>query len=178
MSHPFQAEQELRERRTHNAVQGPADDGDGASLMTVDKDSPGVRRIEAITATWSKIDKIWFIVALVVLTCASGWGCLLTSDGRNTAATVLGTFQALALTEFGEAGKAGMVRTVRQVLTSATLPITAKLSDYIGRGFMLNMTVIFWIVGAAVTAKSTGLGSYLPGFLLYTLGHVAGNSEV
>lgn len=94
-----------------------------------------------------------------------------------TASTVLGTFQQIALNEFGQSGNAGMVRTVRQVLTSATLPISAKLSDYVGRGFMLNVTVVLWIVGAAVTAKSTGLGSYLPGFLLYTLGHVAGNSE-
>jgi len=70
-----------------------------------------------------------------------------------------------------------MVRTVRQVLTSASLPITAKLSDYIGRTFMLNLTVIFWLIGPIVVATSTGLGSYLPGFLLYTLGHVAGNSE-
>lgn len=69
MSQPFAEEQELRDRRTHNLGSGPADDGDGASISTVDKDSPGVRRIEAITTTWNKVDKIWFIVALVILTC-------------------------------------------------------------------------------------------------------------
>lgn len=89
----------------------------------------------------------------------------------------MGTYQAFALNEWGVAGKSGLIRTVRQVLTSSTLPITAKLSDYIGRTFMLNLTVLCWIVGPILVATSTGLGMYIPGFLLYTLGHVAGNSE-
>jgi MFS family permease len=70
-----------------------------------------------------------------------------------------------------------MIRTVRQVLTSASLPITAKLSDYVGRPFVIWMTVFFWIIGTAITATSHSLGQYIPGFLLYTLGHVAGNSK-
>lgn len=63
-----------------------------------------------------------------------------------------------------------MVKTVRQVLASPLLPITAKLSDYMGRGFILNCTVLFWVVGTVVCATSNGLGGYLPGFLLYTIG--------
>lgn len=89
----------------------------------------------------------------------------------------MGTYQAHALDEFGAAGNSGMVRVVRQVLTASTLPITAKLSDYIGRTFILVMTAVFWIIGPVIVATSTGLGSYLPGFLIYTLGHVCGNSK-
>lgn len=63
-----------------------------------------------------------------------------------------------------------MVKTVRQVLASAALPVTAKLSDYMGRGFILNCTVLFWVVGTIVAATSSGLAGYLPGFLIYTLG--------
>lgn len=85
------------------------------------------------------------------------------------------TYQQLALNEFGQSANAGLVGTVRQVLTSASLPITAKMADYIGRGFILNCTVLFWIVGGVVVATSHNLGGWLPGFLLYTLGHVAGN---
>lgn len=89
----------------------------------------------------------------------------------------MGTYQAHALDEFGAAGKSGMVRTVRQVLTASTLPITAKLSDYVGRTFILALCAIFWIIGPALVAGSSSLGGYLPGFLIYTLGHVCGNSE-
>lgn len=89
----------------------------------------------------------------------------------------MGTYQAIALDEFGMSGKSGMVRTVRQVLTASTLPITAKLSDYIGRTFMLACTAIFWIIGPVLVGGSQGFAMYLPGFLIYTLGHVCGNSE-
>lgn len=99
------------------------------------------------------------------------------SDIKSLGANILNTYGAIALNEFKETGSSGMVRTVRQVLTSATLPVTAKMTDYFGRSFMLSATIVFWIVGPIVFATSTGLGGYISGFLLYTMGHVAGNSE-
>jgi SIT family siderophore-iron:H+ symporter-like MFS transporter len=87
----------------------------------------------------------------------------------------MGTYQSHALNDMGEAGRAGMVRTVRQVLTATTLPITAKLSDYVGRTFILCATALFWIIGPVIVATSHSLGAYMPGFLIYTLGHVCGN---
>ncbi|BEJ11929.1 hypothetical protein CspHIS471_0203890 [Cutaneotrichosporon sp. HIS471] len=155
-----------RQRRDDQAVfhAHDANDGETESIMAVDKDSPGVRRIEAIVSTWTTKDRVYFLTALVVMTYA-----------RSLAASLMGTYQSHALNDMGEAGRAGMVRTVRQVLTATTLPITAKLSDYVGRTFILAMTAICWIIGPALVASSNDLGTYLPGFLIYTLGHVCGN---
>ncbi|CAK9783834.1 putative Siderochrome-iron uptake transporter [Cutaneotrichosporon oleaginosum] len=156
-------EQTVRQR--HQAADGIYADTDQLSIgAPLEKKSPGVLKMDAITKSWTRNLKIIFFSTLVVM-----------SYGRLLAASVIGTYQSIALDEWGVTGKAAMVRTIRQVLTATSLVVTAKLTDYIGRGFMLNTTALFWLVGPIVVATSTGLGSYIPGFLLYTLGHVAGN---
>jgi len=91
--------------------------------------------------------------------------------------TVIATYQSIALDEWGITHKSGMIGTVRQALTSASLPIFAKLSDYIGRLFVLGGAVTLWIVGPILVATAGGLAQWLPGYVMYTLGHVAANSE-
>lgn len=64
---------ELRQRRDHEQTvfqAQDANDADNQSVMAVDKDSPGVRRIEAIVSTWSRKDRVYFLGALVVMTYA------------------------------------------------------------------------------------------------------------
>lgn len=66
---------ELRQRREHEQAQqvyhtADPNDADNASVMTTDKDSPGVRRIEAITSVWNMKDRVIFLGALVVMTYA------------------------------------------------------------------------------------------------------------
>lgn len=65
---------ELRRRRNEQEEQvyhtADANDADHASVMTTDKDSPGVRRIEAITSVWTMKDRVVFLGALVVMTYA------------------------------------------------------------------------------------------------------------
>jgi hypothetical protein len=38
-------------------------------LASTQVQSPGIRRIEAITKAWNKTDKIWFIIGILLLTC-------------------------------------------------------------------------------------------------------------
>lgn len=75
MSRPVDEErqQELRHR---NAPSPGSDD-----LSKVESKSPGVRRMEAINDVWTRTNKIWFIVALVILTCTSP-GCDM-ADGQT-----------------------------------------------------------------------------------------------
>lgn len=83
----------------------------------------------------------------------------------------------MALNEFGDSHKRGMISTVRQTMTASVGPIFAKLSDYYGRSTLLYLCCIFWIVGATTAATSHGLSQYLPGYLLHTLGHASGNGK-
>lgn len=56
-------QQELRQRH----VTGD----DDVDFSKVQSKSPGVRRMEAINDVWTFKNKMWFIVALVILTCKS-----------------------------------------------------------------------------------------------------------
>lgn len=56
-------QQELRQRH--------ATGDDDVDFSKVQSKSPGVRRMEAINDVWTFKNKMWFIVALVILTCES-----------------------------------------------------------------------------------------------------------
>lgn len=59
-------QRELRQR--HLGARDDSDVGVGVDIA-YDEKSPGVRRIEAITSLWTRTNKIWFVVALVLFTC-------------------------------------------------------------------------------------------------------------
>lgn len=65
MTKQYHEEEGVRQRPLANNV---ADEEEEA-IHSSDAKSPGVRRIEAITNAWSKINKIEFIIALMFFTC-------------------------------------------------------------------------------------------------------------
>jgi hypothetical protein len=68
MSH----QQELRHREQRQQPDDLPPDysgEDNTSIVGRDEKSPGIRRIEAINKAWNFKDKIWFFIALCVLTC-------------------------------------------------------------------------------------------------------------
>jgi hypothetical protein len=56
----------MRRRRADDHMIDP--DGDASSVFTVEKDSPGVRRMEAMTSIWDHKGKIAFLCSLVIMT--------------------------------------------------------------------------------------------------------------
>lgn len=60
---------ELRQRTRQSELEGHQHHDDNGSVVASDRASPGVARIEAITTAWNRTNKIWFLVALILLTC-------------------------------------------------------------------------------------------------------------
>lgn len=61
---------ELRQRRNRpedEIYPANGDNSDQASIMTTDKDSPGVRRIEAMTSMWTLKHRVVFLGTLIVM---------------------------------------------------------------------------------------------------------------
>lgn len=78
-------------------------------------------------------------------------------------------YQAAALSSWGSAAQTSTLGVTRAVVSAATQPIYAKLSDFLGRPFVIMVFTVIYVVGCIVQATSKGFSNYLGGFVLYVL---------
>lgn len=89
------------------------------------------------------------------------------SEFGNSTTSVYGSY---ALSEFSALSALGTLSTASTIVFAVVkLPI-AKLSDIIGRGYTLAITVLLCTVSYALMASASGVGSYATGNILYWIG--------
>ncbi|WOO83154.1 Siderophore iron transporter 1 [Vanrija pseudolonga] len=123
------------------------------------KDVPyGVQHIEATVQTFSRVDYWILFVSIFLVAYARGFD--------NMSRT---PYQAAALSSWGSAAQTSTLGVTRAVVSAATQPVYAKLSDFLGRPFVIMVFTVIYVVGCIVQATSKGFSNYLGGFVLYVL---------
>ncbi|KAI5835932.1 hypothetical protein K523DRAFT_411038, partial [Schizophyllum commune Tattone D] len=97
--------------------------------------SPGVQRIEAISATFTKWTKVFLFVGVFLIAYAYGL------DG-----TVRYTYQTYATNSYATHSLLATVNVLRSVIAAAAQPTLAKLMDVFGRFEVLVVSVVFYLI--------------------------------
>lgn len=122
--------------------------------------SPGVARIEAISASLTMVDRIIIFTGAFILAYAYGL------DGG-----LRFNFQAYASNSFGEHSLLSTINVVRAVVAAAAQPTAAKLADIFGRVELLAFGVVCYTVGTIIEAAATNIGTFCAGSVIYQIGY-------
>ena len=97
---------------------------------------------------------------------------IFTSELDNTTVYVYNNY---SLSEFGALSALGSLFTANIIVFAVVkLPI-AKLSNVIGRGYTLTITVSLYTISYILMASAPGIGSYAAGSILYRVGQSGTN---
>ncbi|KIY46936.1 MFS general substrate transporter [Fistulina hepatica ATCC 64428] len=142
------------------AAQGPSD------YVLFGTKSPGVKRIEAISATFTKWTKVFLFFGIFFIAYAYGL------DG-----TVRYTYQTYATNSYATHSLLATVNVLRSVIAAAAQPTLAKLMDVFGRFEILIVSIVFYLIGKSlrtiVEASSNGVRAFSGGAILYQIGYTA-----
>ncbi|KAK9900499.1 MFS general substrate transporter [Cystobasidium minutum MCA 4210] len=126
----------------------------------LDKVSPGVRRIQAISSCFTTWHRWVLFVSIFLVAYAYGL------DG-----TVRYTYQGYATAGFGQHSLLATVSTVRSIVAAASQPAYAKISDVFGRIPILVFCTVIYVVGTIIEATSHSVGGFSGGAILYQFGY-------
>lgn len=124
--------------------------------------SPGVARIEAISAGLSTVDRTLIFLSCFILAYAYGL------DGG-----LRYNYQTYATNSFGQHSLLSTINVVRAVIAAAAQPTAGKLADIFGRVELLFFSVIFYVVGTIIEAAATNVGTFCAGSVLYQIGYTS-----
>ncbi|OBT91484.1 siderophore transporter [Pseudogymnoascus verrucosus] len=122
--------------------------------------SLGVKRIEAISAQFTGLDKIVLFFSIFLVAYAYGL------DG-----TIRYTYQPLATASFSQHSLLATVTVLRSIIGAAAQPAAAKIADVFGRVELVIIGIFFYALGTIVEAVSTGVSSFAAGAVLYQVGY-------
>ena len=118
--------------------------------------SPGVRRIEAISATFTKWTKVALFVSMFLVSYAYGL------DG-----TIRYTYQSYATNSYATHSLLATVNVLRAVIAAAAQPTIAKLMDVFGRFEVLLVSIVFYVIGTIIEACSDEVKSFAGAAIIY-----------
>jgi SIT family siderophore-iron:H+ symporter-like MFS transporter len=121
--------------------------------------SLGVKRIEAVSAQFTSLDRIFLFFSIFLVAYAYGL------DG-----TIRYTYQPIATNSFAEHSLLATVTVARSIIAAAIQPGVAKIADVFGRVELIFISIIFYVVGTIVEATSTDVGQFAGGAILYQIG--------
>lgn len=124
--------------------------------------SPGVQRIEAITAQLSLNHRVCIFLSVFLVAYAYGL------DG-----TTRYTYQTTATASFNHHSLLATINVLRSVIAAAAQPTAAKIADVFGRVELVCVSVVFYTVGTIVEASATGVQTFAGGGVLYQVGYTA-----
>jgi SIT family siderophore-iron:H+ symporter-like MFS transporter len=122
--------------------------------------SPGVQRIEAISAQLTFTHRI--IIFLSVFLVAYAYGL----DG-----TVRYTYQTTATASYNNHSLLATINVLRSVIAAAAQPTAAKIADVFGRVELICVSVLFYTLGTVIEACATGVQTFAGGSVLYQVGY-------
>lgn len=132
--------------------------------MTEKPTERGVSLIEASQTVWGKTGRMLIIVGLAII--------MILFELDNTTVYVYSNYsmsEFSALSALGSLFTAGII-----VFAVVKLPI-AKLSNIVGRGYTLAVTVSLYTISYILMASAPGIGSYTAGSILYRVGQSGTN---
>ncbi|KAF3484204.1 MFS siderochrome iron transporter MirB [Arthroderma uncinatum] len=132
----------------------------GSGMPTIlGKKSPGVLRVEAISAHMTLVDRVILFVGIFLLSYAYGLD-----------ATLRFTYQTYATASYKTHSLLATVNVLRAVIAAAAQPTAAKMADVFGRVEVILLTIVFYVVGTIVEATATGVQAFCAGAVLYQIG--------
>ncbi|KAK4099468.1 MFS general substrate transporter [Parathielavia hyrcaniae] len=130
------------------------------SAPSLDEKSAGVRRVEAIAAVLTTVDRV--VIFLSVFLVAFAYGL----DG-----TVRWAYQPYATASFDNHSLLSTVNVLRSVIAAAVQPTAAKVADIFGRAELVALSVFFYVIGTVVEAVATNLQTFAAGAIIYQIGY-------
>ncbi|KAF1962337.1 MFS general substrate transporter [Byssothecium circinans] len=137
-----------------------ADEQSQDSDGLVGKKSPGVLRIEALSAHMSTNDRIAIFFGVFLIAYAYGL------DG-----TLRYAYQPTATSDFATHSLLSTIGVVRSVVAAAAQPTAAKIADVFGRVELIIVSIVFYIVGTIVEATCHNVQGFAAGAFLYQIGY-------
>ncbi|KAJ6781825.1 hypothetical protein PWT90_08771 [Aphanocladium album] len=122
--------------------------------------SPGVARMEAITACMTLTDRICIFFGVFLIAYAYGL------DG-----TLRYTYETYATNSFRQHSLVSTVEVIRSVIAAAAQPTSAKIADVFGRVELICLSVFFYVVGTVIETSATNLQTFVGGSVIYQVGY-------
>lgn len=145
--------------------QGAGSGGDNHEAMTAadavrDITSPGVKRIEAISAYITLTDRVFIFFGVFLIAYAYGL------DGQTR-----GVYQTKATDSYGQHSLLATINVVRSVIAAAAQPTSAKIADIFGRVELICLSVFFYVLGTVIEAAATNVQIFAGGSVIYQVGY-------
>ena len=122
--------------------------------------SPGVARVEALSAAITFTDRIFIFLSVFLVAYAYGL------DG-----TLRYAYQPLATASFGVHSLLATINVVRAVIAAAAQPTSAKIADVFGRVELICLSVFFYVLGTVIEAVATDIKTFAAGSVIYQIGY-------
>ncbi|KAJ3499683.1 hypothetical protein NLG97_g129 [Lecanicillium saksenae] len=122
--------------------------------------SPGVARMEAITACMTLNDRVRIFFGVFLIAYAYGL------DG-----TLRYTYETYATNSFRQHSLVSTVEVIRSVIAAAAQPTAAKIADVFGRVELICLSVFFYVVGTVIETSATDLQTFVGGSVIYQVGY-------
>lgn len=136
----------------------PAAEYNDQSKLLDDK-SPGVKRVEALAATYSNTGILVLLFSIFIL-----------AYGYDLDGTVRYTYQTYATDSYDNIGLLSTVNVLRAVIGAAAQPTFAKLADVFGRFELILISLFFYVLGTAIESAATSINTFAGGVILFQIG--------
>ncbi|TDZ34343.1 Siderophore iron transporter 1 [Colletotrichum trifolii] len=144
---------------TTAAAAPPVNDNHDSNQLMGAK-SPGVVRVEALSAAITRVDRIFIFFGVFLVAYAYGLDGTLRYAYQPTATSSYATHSLLAT-----------INVLRSVIAAAAQPTSAKIADVFGRVELIIVSVFFYVLGTIVEACATGVQAFAGGAVLYQIGY-------
>ncbi|KAK4236008.1 major facilitator superfamily domain-containing protein [Achaetomium macrosporum] len=134
--------------------------GRPSSTIAIDEKSPGVRRIEALSAVLTTWDRVFIFIGVFLVAFAYGL------DG-----TLRYAYQPNATASFSQHSLLAAVNVLRSVIAAAAQPTSAKIADIFGRAELVSLSVFFYVLGTIVETVSENVSTFAAGAIIYQIGY-------
>ena len=131
-----------------------------AAAAVKDIKSPGVARVEAISASITSWDRVAIFLSVFLVAYVYGL------DG-----TLRYAYQPVASNYFNEHSLQATIGVVRSVIAAAAQPTSAKIADVFGRVELICVSVFFYIIGTIIESTAQSFNTFLGGSVIYQVGY-------
>lgn len=150
-----------KREQTHSDYQ-PLLEDDRRSIMSEDSHESaqaGVKRLEAISSTWSKTSLYVAYLGIAMLAYATSL------EGQTT-----GNLTIFATSAFKAHSLVSTVLVVQGIVLSVAKPPMSKIADVFGRFEAFGVSVLFYVIGFIQQAASTSVNTYAAAQIFYSAG--------
>ncbi|KAF6822537.1 siderophore iron transporter 1 [Colletotrichum plurivorum] len=142
------------------AAVSPSDNENHDSHHIMGEKSPGVVRVEALSAAITTVDRVFIFFGVFLVAYCYGLDGTLRYAYQPTATSSYSTHSLLAT-----------INVLRAVIAAAAQPTSAKIADVFGRVELVCVSVFFYVVGTVVEACAKDVTAFAGGAVLYQIGY-------